>query len=380
MQNFSFCAYTNVVFGRDEHKNVGEHIKRLGPARVLIVYGGGSVIKTGTLANVQASLEANGIEYFTIGGVRPNPTLEFANRVRDICRSSNIDLLLAVGGGSVIDTCKVAAAAVPYEGDPWDFFRRGVKIEKAIPIATVLTLPAAGSEQSMRMVINHEDLKLGTASGVIRPVLSVLDPTLFFTLPKDQIAAGVIDMMSHIFERYFTNTEGVEFTSSQAEAALRTAILNGPKLMENPQDYEAWSEVALVGSWAHNGFYGLGHVEDWACHAMEHELSAFDPSITHGAGLAVLIPAWMRYVKDVNPARMARFAKNVMGCETVEEGIAALEAFYRTMQMPARLSEFGLTQEALKVCATSACARTQTIGNYRKLTSDDVLAIYESVF
>ena len=380
MLNFNYCNPTRILFGRDEHKNVGAQIKAGGFERVLIVYGGGSVIKTGTLAAVQASLEAEGIEYFTIGGVRPNPTLDFANRVKAICQSSSIDLLLAVGGGSVIDTCKVAAAGACYEGDAWDFFTKGVKIERALPVATVLTIPAAGSEQSIRMVINHNGLKLGTASEHIRPVFSVVNPELFFTLPKEQIAAGVIDMMSHIFERYFTNTTNVDFTSAQAEAAIRVALANGPKLIENPSDYDAWCQIGMVGSWAHNGYFGLGHVEDWACHAMEHELSAFDPAITHGAGLAILTPVWMRYVQNVNPERMMQFAKNIMGKDSIEEGIVALEAFYAVMGMPARLREFGLDEAALEVCATSACARTKTIGNFRKLESADVLKIYQSAF
>ena len=187
-------------------------------------------------------------------------------------------------------------------------------------------------------------------------------------------------MISHIFERYFTNTEHVDFVSGQAEAAIRTAIEMGPKLIENPKDYDAWCQIAMVGSWAHNGFYGLGQVEDWACHAMEHELSAYDPAITHGAGLAVITPSWLRHVADVNPCRMKRFARNIFGAETIEEGIEKLEGFYREMKMPSKLSEFGLTQEALKACAESACARTGTIGQFKKLTSEDVLAIYERVF
>ena len=229
------------------------------------------------------------------------------------------------------------------------------------------------------MVINHEGLKLGTASEKIRPMISVVNPELFFTLPKEQIAAGVVDMISHIFERYFTNTENTDYVSSQAEAAIRTAMTFGPKLLENPKDYESWCQVAMVGSWAHNGYFGLGQVEDWACHAMEHELSAFDPKITHGAGLAVLTPAWLRYVASVNPARMQRFAREIMGKDTVEAGIEALCDFYRVMQMPSKLSDFGLDEAALEVCAKSACARTGTIGQFKKLTSDDVLAIYKSV-
>lgn len=380
MLNFNYCNPTRILFGRDEHKKLGEALKKENIGKVLIVYGGGSALKNGTVSAVQASLEEVGIEYFTIGGVRANPTLDFAAKVKKIAVDSQVDALLAIGGGSVIDTCKVAAAWTKYDGDAWDFFTKGVAITDAIPVACVLTIPAAGSEQSIRMVINHNGLKLGTASEKIRPLISVVNPELFFTLPENQIAAGVVDMISHIFERYFTNTEHVEFVSGQAEAAIRTAMEMGPKLLENHSDYDAWCQVAMVGSWAHNGYYGLGQVEDWACHAMEHELSAFDPAITHGAGLAVITPAWLRYVAEVNPARMQRFAKKVMGVETLEEGIAKLQAFYAAMKMPTKLSDFGLTQEALEACATSACARTGTIGQFKKLTSEDVLTIYKSVF
>lgn len=379
MLNFNYSNPTRILFGQGEHTRLGTHLKAQGISKVLIVYGGGSAVRNGTIAAVQSSLEAEGIEYFTLGGVRPNPTLEFAQKVKDIAVSSGLECLVAVGGGSVIDTCKVAAAWAKYEGDAWDFFTKGVAITDALPIATVLTIPAAGSEQSIRMVINHEGLKLGTASEKIRPMISVVNPELFFTLPKEQIAAGVVDMISHIFERYFTNTENTDYVSSQAEAAIRTAMTFGPKLLENPKDYESWCQVAMVGSWAHNGYFGLGQVEDWACHAMEHELSAFDPKITHGAGLAVLTPAWLRYVASVNPARMQRFAREIMGKDTVEAGIEALCDFYRVMQMPSKLSDFGLDEAALEVCAKSACARTGTIGQFKKLTSDDVLAIYKSV-
>ena len=380
MLNFNYCNPTRILFGRDEHKKLGEALKKENIGKVLIVYGGGSALKNGTVSAVQASLEEVGIEYFTIGGVRANPTLDFAAKVKKIAVDSQVDALLAIGGGSVIDTCKVAAAWAKYDGDAWDFFTKGVAITDAIPVACVLTIPAAGSEQSIRMVINHNGLKLGTASEKIRPLISVVNPELFFKLPENQIAAGVVDMISHIFERYFTNTEHVEFVSGQAEAAIRTAMEMGPKLLENHSDYDAWCQVAMVGSWAHNGYYGLGQVEDWACDAMEHELSAFDPAITHGAGLAVITPAWLRYVAEVNPARMQRFAKKVMGVETLGEGIAKLQAFYVAMKMPTKLSDFGLTQEALEACAASACARTGTIGQFKKLTSEDVLAIYKSVF
>ena len=380
MLNFNYCNPTRILFGRDEHKKLGEALKKENIGKVLIVYGGGSALKNGTVSAVQTSLEEVGIEYFTIGGVRANPTLEFASKVRKIAVDSQVDALLAIGGGSVIDTCKVAAAWAKYDGDAWDFFTKGVAIKDAIPVACVLTIPAAGSEQSIRMVINHNGLKLGTASEKIRPLISVVNPELFFTLPENQIAAGVVDMISHIFERYFTNTEHVDFVSGQAEAAIRTAIAMGPKLLQNPKDYDAWCQIAMVGSWAHNGYYGLGQVEDWACHAMEHELSAYDPTITHGAGLAVITPSWLRHVAEVNPQRMLRFARNIMEAQTVEEGIEKLEGFYREMKMPAKLSEFGLTHEALKTCAASACARTGTIGQFKKLTTDDVLAIYERVF
>ena len=249
MLNFNYCNPTRIFFGRDEHKKLGEALKKENIGKVLIVYGGGSALRNGTVSAVQSSLEEVGIEYFTMGGVRANPTLDFAAKVKKIAVDSQVDALLAIGGGSVIDTCKVAAAWAKYDGDAWDFFTKGVAIADAIPVACVLTIPAAGSEQSIRMVINHNGLKLGTASEKIRPIISVVNPELFFTLPQNQIAAGVVDMISHIFERYFTNTEHVDFVSGQAEAAIRTAIEMGPKLIENPKDYDAWCQVAMVGSW-----------------------------------------------------------------------------------------------------------------------------------
>ena len=382
MLDFSYYNPTRLIFGRGSETKVAASFRPFAgdSGRVLLVYGGGSAVRSGLIGRVTESFEKEGMTVIAKGGVRPNPTLDFAGKVKKIAVDSQVDALLAIGGGSVIDTCKVAAAWAKYEGDAWDFFTKGVAIKEAIPVACVLTIPAAGSEQSIRMVINHNGLKLGTASEKIRPLISVVNPELFFTLPENQIAAGVVDMISHIFERYFTNTEHVEFVSGQAEAAIRTAIEMGPKLIENPKDYDAWCQVAMVGSWAHNGYYGLGQVEDWACHAMEHELSAYDPTITHGAGLAVITPAWLRYVASVNPARMQRFAQSVMGEETLEGAIEKLQAFYQTMEMPSKLSELGLTEEALKACAESACARTGTIGQFKKLTSEDVLAIYRSVF
>lgn len=386
MNRFEYCNPTRLVFGADEENRIGELIlPRLSEGRrVMVVYGGGSVRRSGLLERVTASLAASGIEAVEFGGARVNPTLEHVRSGIELAREKNVGVMLAVGGGSVIDTAKGIALGVPYDGDVWDFFARGVMPETALPVACVLTLPAAGSEQSIRVVINGEGRKLGAGTPVVRPFASVINPKLFFTLPEKQIRAGVIDMMSHIMERYFTQTEAVDFISGQAEAALVSIMKNGLIIRDDHENYDAWSQIGLAGSFAHNGYFGLGHVEDWACHGIEHELSAWDETITHGEGLAVLTPAWMKHVWKANPARFERFAVNVMGAEgatqqeRIENGIEALEAFFKAMGAPVTMRELGAENAPFGKLAELATAKTGTVGNFVKLTAADVEAIYES--
>lgn len=386
MNRFEYCNPTRLVFGADEENRIGELIlPRLSEGRrVMVVYGGGSVRRSGLLERVTASLATSGIEAVEFGGARVNPTLEHVRSGIELAREKNVGVMLAVGGGSVIDTAKGIALGVPYDGDVWDFFARGVMPETALPVACVLTLPAAGSEQSIRVVINGEGRKLGAGTPVVRPFASVINPKLFFTLPEKQIRAGVIDMMSHIMERYFTQTEAVDFISGQAEAALVSIMKNGLIIRDDHENYDAWSQIGLAGSFAHNGYFGLGHVEDWACHGIEHELSAWDETITHGEGLAVLTPAWMKHVWKANPARFERFAVNVMGAggntqqERIENGIEALEAFFKAMGAPVTMRELGAENAPFGKLAELAAAKTGTVGNFVKLTAADVEAIYES--
>ncbi|MBQ8829821.1 MAG: iron-containing alcohol dehydrogenase [Burkholderiaceae bacterium] len=385
MKNFEYFNATRLVFGRGEENRIGELIlpKLVENKTVLVVYGGGSVKRSGLLDRVITSLEKNNLKVVEFGGAQANPTMEHVRLGIQLAREENVALVLAVGGGSVIDTAKAIAMGVPYEGDAWDFFACGVMPKTALPVACVLTLPAAGSEQSIRVVISHQGRKLGAGCGVVRPYLSVINPELFFTLPEKQIRAGVIDMMSHIMERYFTQTEGVDFVSGQAEAALRSIMKNGLLVKENPQDYDAWSQIGLAGSFAHNGFYGLGHVEDWACHAMEHELSAWDESITHGEGLAVVTPSWMKHVWKENPARFVRFAKEVMGVDLegdteaiVLEGIRRLEQFFINMGAPITLQQLKAEKAPVAMLAERVTAKGP-IGNFKKLYASDVLQIYQ---
>jgi hypothetical protein len=384
MNNFEYCNPTCLVFGKGEENRIGALLlRRLAKGdAVLVVYGAGSVVRSGLLDRVHASLKDAGLRGEDFGGAQVNPTFTHVADGIAAAREKGCKAVLAVGGGSTIDTAKGIAAGVPYAGCAWDFFTQKASPKEALPVACILTLPAAGSEQSIRCVISHEGRKLGLGSPLIRPFLSVINPELFFTLPKKQIRAGVIDMMSHIFERYFTQTPATDFISGQAEAAVRCIMKEGLEVYHNPKNYDAWAQVGLAGSFAHNGYFGLGQVEDWACHAMEHELSAWDESITHGEGLAVIIPAWMKYVWRENPARFVRFAENIIGIregsdeEKILRAIACLEAFYKALEAPVTLKELGADAAPLAELAKLAASRG-AIGNFKKLTAEDALRIYE---
>lgn len=385
MNNFFFCSPTELLFGKGAESEIGTRLAARFPGgRVMLVYGGGSIKATGLYGRVMASLKASGLQVREKGGVHPNPDIALVREVVAEARDFGADVMLAVGGGSVIDTAKAAAMGVPYEGDVWDFFTGKAVCEKAVPIAAILTIPAAGSELSMRVVLTNEGKKWGTASQKIRSFLSVIDPELFFTLPPWQAACGVVDMGSHIMERYLTNTTGTGFVDGQAEAAMRAIMHFGRIVRKSPADYDAWCQLGLAGTFAHNGFYGLGHVEDWACHGMEHELSAWDSRISHGAGLAVITPAYLAFVAKKNPARVLQWARNVMevapdlsDSEAIEAGIAKLRDFYRFMGMPLTLQELGAGDAPLEELASHAVVKGP-LGHYVPLAKDDVLAIYRA--
>lgn len=386
MEFFTYRNPTELMFGRGAHiKAPKAFVDGYGAKKALLVYGRGSAVKSGLIDAVKAASEDAGLALVEKGGVQPNPTIEFVREALELARSEGIDSVLAVGGGSVIDTGKTVAAAFSYEGDPWDFFSGKAQVNKVLPLAAVLTIPAAGSEQSKRAVITNGDKKLGMGNDCLRPKLAAINPELFFTLPANQAAAGIFDMMSHIMERYFTKTPDVEFTSTEAEGALRVIMENALKIKDNPKSYAAWAEVALAGTFAHCGFFGLGHEEDWACHGMEHALSGWVDTITHGAGLAILTPAWMRYVWSEDPERFVRFAERVMGVTpmatdeaTIKLGIAKLFAFIQQMGLPTAIHEVTSEKPDFEHLANLSFGKGH-LGGFKKLTHEDAVNIFQSV-
>ena len=386
MEFFTYRNPTELMFGRGAHTKAPKaFVDGYGAKKALLVYGRGSAVKSGLIDAVKAASEDAGLALVEKGGVQPNPTIEFVREALELARSEGIDSVLAVGGGSVIDTGKTVAAAFSYEGDPWDFFSGKAQVNKVLPLAAVLTIPAAGSEQSKRAVITNGDKKLGMGNDCLRPKLAAINPELFFTLPANQAAAGIFDMMSHIMERYFTKIPDVEFTSTEAEGALRVIMENALKIKNNPKSYAAWAEVALAGTFAHCGFFGLGHEEDWACHGMEHALSGWVDTITHGAGLAILTPAWMRYVWSEDPERFVRFAERVMGVTpmatdeaTIKLGIAKLFAFIQQMGLPTAIHEVTSEKPDFEHLADLSFGKGH-LGGFKKLTHEDAVNIFQSV-
>lgn len=386
MEFFTYRNPTELMFGRGaQMKAPKAFVDGYGAKKALLVYGRGSAVKSGLIDAVKAASSEAGLTLVEKGGVQPNPTIEFVREALELARSEGIDSVLAVGGGSVIDTAKTVAAAFSYEGDPWDFFSGKAQVSQVLPLAAILTIPAAGSEQSKRAVITNGDKKLGMGNDCLRPKLAAINPELFFTLPANQAAAGIFDMMSHIMERYFTKTPDVEFTSTEAEGALRVIMENALKIKENPKSYAAWAEVALAGTFAHCGFFGLGHEEDWACHGMEHALSGWVDTITHGTGLAILTPAWMRYVWSEDPERFVRFAERVMGVTpmatdeaTIELGIAKLFAFIQQMGLPTAIHEVTSEKPDFDHLADLSFGKGH-LGGFKKLTHEDAVNIFQSV-
>jgi len=388
MENFDYCNPTRIVFGPGVHSQVGELVKPHAD-RVLLHYGGGSIKRSGLYDAIAASLKAAGVAYVELGGVVPNPRLSLVREGIALCRRERIGFVLAVGGGSVIDSAKAIAMGAPHKGDVWRLFAEGTPVKQALKVGTVLTIPAAGSESSPNTVITNEEegLKLGYGAQVLRPVFSILDPELCLTLPPEQLANGVSDMMSHIFERYFSNTPHVDLTDALCEATLRTIMKHARRLRASPQDADAWAQIVFSGYVAHKGLLGLGRQQDWACHGMEHELSALY-DVAHGAGLAVLTPAWMEYVFRDNVPLFVQFAVNVMGVEggfrepeaVAQEGIRRLRGFYKEMGLPSTLEGLGIGADKLELMAKKATkiafGAQRPLGGLRKLGWQDVLAIY----
>lgn len=388
MNNFTFYSPTYFVFGKEEETNTGHYVRRFGGTKVLIHYGGGSVIRSGLLDRVRLSLKQEGIESVELGGAKPNPRSGLVYEGIELCKKEQIDFILAVGGGSTIDSAKAIAAGAVYDGNFWDYYQ-GKPVEKALPIGTVLTISAAGSEGSPDSVITLEDgmLKRGATGEGFRPKFSILNPALTQTLPAYQTAAGITDIMTHLFERYFTNTKEVEVTDRMIEGLLMTMIHEGPRAVADPDNYEARANIMWAGMLAHNNCCGVGREQDWASHDIEHELSAvYD--CTHGAGLAVVVPAWMTYNMKHDVMRFAQLATRVWGCSmdfanpenTARQGIEALRNFLKSIGMPSNFAELGAKEEDIPQMAHTACygnGRTGTIGGFVKLTETDVAEIYK---
>ncbi len=384
MENFVFQNCTKIIFGRGVEQKIALETARLG-SNFLLHYGGGSIIKTGLYDRVVASLNRKGIKFTELGGVQPNPRLSLVEVGIKICREKNIDCILAVGGGSVIDSAKAIAVGTVYEGNLWDCFEGKAQADKALPLGVVLTIPAAGSETSSNSIITNEaDLsKRGIDYEFLRPVFAIMDPEITFTLPPYQTACGVTDMLSHVMERYFTSVRNVDFTDRLCEATMRAIIRNAPIIMENSEDYDARAEIMWAGTIAHNDLLGTGRVADWASHAIEHELSALY-DVAHGAGLSVILPAWLKYVYRELPDRVVQYAMRVWDVEynidaplkTAEEGIKRLEVFLTSLGLPIRLGGLDIDDRRFEEMSEQAAANGP-IGNYKKLYSSDIKKIYE---
>lgn len=385
MENFRYCSPTKYIFGRDMEKETGKEAAAIGAKKVLIVYGGGSAVRSGLLDRVCESLRNSSIEFVSLGGVQPNPVDGAVRKGIEICRSESDDTIIAVGGGSVIDTAKAIALGVPYSGDFWDFYSGKAIAKEALPVGVVLTIPAAGSEGSGNSVITLESEKIKISlrtDFVLRPKFAIMNPELTVTLPAYQTASGIADMMAHIMERYFTPTENVEITDRVSEGILKAIIEEAPKVMSNPQDYQARANIMWSGTLAHNGICGTGRKEDWASHAIEHEISAMY-NVTHGAGLAVIFPAWMTFMAKRNPGKIAQYARRVFDVKETNdeaaalEGIDCLKAFFGSIGLPVTFAELGIANPDIsEMVRRLHINKGEVIGGYLPLRAADTTEIY----
>ena len=385
MENFNFHSPTEFVFGKGRENGVGIYVKKYGGHRVLVHFGSGSVVRSGLLDRIKASLEKEGIPYVLLGGVHPNPRDTKVYEGIELCRKENVDLILAVGGGSVIDSAKAIAIGVPYKGDFWDFYSGKAVPEAALPVGTVLTIAAAGSEGSGDSVITKEDglWKRGVGTTLLRPKFSIMNPELTCTLPPYQTACGATDIMAHVFERYFTNTPEVEITDRLCEAVLLTMVKETPRVIEDPENYDARANIMWAGTVAHTNIVGVGREQDWNSHGIEHELSGLY-DCAHGAGLAVVMPAWMEFVMKHDVNRFAQMAVRVFGVDmdyndpekTALEGIKEFRKFLHGIGMPINFSEIGAKEADIPILVEKfGLGETGLTGGFVQLSSKDVEAI-----
>lgn len=387
MENFTFYSPTYFAFGKGEENNVGKYVKRFGGTKVLIHYGGGSVVRSGLLDRVKEALKKEDISFVELGGVKPNPRSGLVYEGIKLCREAGVDFILAVGGGSTIDSSKAIAGGVPYDGDFWDH-HTGTPVTAALPIGTVLTIAAAGSEGSPNCVITKEEgmLKRGAKTDFFRPKFSIMNPELTQTLPAYQTASGATDIMAHLLERYFTDTKEVEATDRMIEGLLLSMIKETPKAVADPSDYDSRANIMWTGMLAHNNVCGVGRTQDWGSHKLEHELSALY-DCAHGAGLAVTFPAWMTYCMNYDVMRFAQLAVRVWGCEmdfshpeeTAKAGIEKFKQFLVSIGMPITFKELGAKEEDIDYLAHTACygsGQSGHVGGVVSLDEEAAKAIY----
>ena len=390
MDNFEFYSPTRFVFGHGAEEKTGALVRQHGGTKALLHFGGGSVKANGVYDKVVASLKAADVGFVPLGGVQPNPRSGLVREGIALCRREKVDFVLAVGGGSVIDSAKAIAFGTLYDGDFADFYfgkdvKKPIPVPKALPIGTVLTIAAAGSEGSGNSIITLEPemLKRGATGDALRPSFSVLNPEFTFTLPAYQTACGATDMFAHVVERYFTPTRNVAVSDELCEGLMRTIVAESRKVMAAPQDYEARANLMWAGTLAHNNVCGAGRAQDWASHGIEHELSALY-GCAHGAGLAVVMPAWMAYVMKADVARFARFASKVFGVSDgepaamAEEGIRRYRAWLRDLGMPLTFEELGAKKSDIPALVAKLGLNGNTLGAFMPLTEDDVAAIFLS--
>ncbi|VYU06165.1 iron-containing alcohol dehydrogenase [Clostridium tertium] len=385
MKNFNYKNGTEIIFGKDTEVRVGKEVKKYAN-KVLLHYGSGSIKSTGLYDKVIDSLKKENIEIIELGGVKPNPRVSLVREGIELCRKNDISFILAVGGGSVIDSAKAIAAGVNYNGDVWDLFIGTDINHTCLKLATVLTIPAAGSETSSGCVITNEDglYKRSTGHPTLRPIFSILNPELTYTLPKYQTSCGIADMIAHILERYFTNEKHVDLTDRLCEATLKTIMENALRLNINPNDYDARAEIMLSGMVAHNDWLSMGRVGDWATHDIEHELSGIY-DIAHGAGLSIIFPAWMKYVYKHDLNRFAQFANRVFDIdinlsnleETALKGIEALENFFTKMDLPIRLSQANIDDKHIEEMSVKLVAHYDHVGNFVEIREKEALEIFK---
>jgi alcohol dehydrogenase YqhD (iron-dependent ADH family) len=382
MENFIFKNTTKIIFGKCTEKQAGIEASEYG-SRILLHYGGGSIKEYGIYDRVLKSLRDADLEVIELGGVKPNPRLGLVKKGIELCRKEKIDFILAVGGGSTIDSAKAIASGVPYSGDVWDFYSHKVELKEILPMGVVLTIPASGSESSTSSVITNEDgmYKRGFISELLQPKFAILNPEVTYTLPPYQTACGAADIMAHIMERYFTTVKNVDLTDRLCEGALKAVINNVSIVLEKPEDYNARAEIMWAGSIAHNNLLGTGRIGDWGSHKIEMEISAIY-DLAHGAGLAIILPVWMKYVYKKDVERFAQFAVRVMDQEpdfynmekTALKGIDRLKEFFKGIGLPVTLKEANIPYDRLEEMAAK-CTESGPVGNFVKLDKDDALAI-----